>query len=103
MGLQGGPPDPRVALPHGARDAHWQNGQHHMQTSQNYVANSSSRNSWDNYVDAHPGSAAGTPVRTPNPGYQPARNGADSVGSGDNRTIRSISGSQQPSQQMPRS
>ncbi|KUJ16410.1 uncharacterized protein LY89DRAFT_749018 [Mollisia scopiformis] len=110
LGLQSGPPDLRVSLPHNPHEAssHWQGGQHHMQTSQSYqhpqLSNSSSRNSWDmsTYLENNPATAAGTSAPPQALNYSSARSAADSAGSGaDNRLARSLS-SQQQSQQMPR-
>jgi hypothetical protein len=102
MLLQGAP-DLRVALPHTPHDGHWQSGQqHHMQTSQSYLANSNNRSSWDMYLENSPATAASTSAPQQSLNYQPSRNGAEPAASGDNRTARNQP-TQQPSQQAPRS
>lgn len=114
LGLQSGPPDLRVSLPHNPHESstHWQGGQHHMQQpsyqqqhQQQQLGNSSSRSSWDisTYLDNSPTTAAGTSAPSQQGlNYSSARSAGDSASSGaDNRVTRTLS-SQQQSQQMPR-
>jgi hypothetical protein len=103
MGLQGGPPGLRVAVP--GHDAHWQGAQqHHMQTSQQYLSNNTSaRNSWEmsNYLDHSPATAGGTSNSSQNLNYSTSRNGTDSAApGGDSRISRTMP---LQGQQIPRS
>lgn len=113
LGLQNGPSDLRVSLPHNPHEPsnHWQGGQHHMQTSQAYqhpqLGNPSTRNSWDmsTYLENNPATTAGTSAPSQGLSYSSARSAADAAASGaDNRVVRSLSQqqSQSQSQQMPR-
>jgi hypothetical protein len=111
LGLQSGPSDLRVSLPHNPHESssHWPGGQHHMQNSQPYqhpqLSSSGSRNSWDmsTYLETNPATTGGTSAASQTLNYSSARSAADSVASvADNRMVRSLSSQQQQSQQMPR-
>lgn len=122
INFQGGPPDLRIAVPHGTQESsHWPQGTtHHMPTPQqhyqaqlgNAAAVASARGSWDlsNYLENSPATAAGTSgsgVDYQGQGqqqHQTPRNVVDaSMAGGGNgsRTLSSLQ-HQQQSQQIPR-
>lgn len=121
-GLQTGPSDRRVSLPHHPHEGsgHWQGGPHHMPSSQQYqkLGSQSARASWDmgTYLTNSPASAGGTST-SQSLNYASPRHVADTASPGGDNNIaqRTLSAQhspqhrplqrhyqQQQSHQMPR-
>ncbi|RDL39848.1 Uncharacterized protein BP5553_04188 [Venustampulla echinocandica] len=116
LGLTGGPPDLRVALPHNPHESAGQwgsgggGGQHHMQSSPQFapLGSQSSRSSWDmssflenSPATAGPGSAS-APPQSLNQSLSYSRSIVDvgvALPGGNNRLARSLPSQQQQQQQ----